>query len=696
MAMMAKMRSLAPAFILTIGVLFVLFMVLSDSNIMEVFGARSNNVGSVNGKDISYQEFVKAVDQQRENQKNQTGQDIDEETMDQFRDQVWDALISQSLIAEQVERYGITVTDEEVRDVILGENPPQFLKQNFVDSLGNFNRQLYESALFDARNKTALLQAEEYVKQQRLNEKLQSFLLASIVVGEDELKQKFTEQNVRMNAQYVFADAARIADNEVSVNDNDVKDYYNKNLDKFHVEAQRKMKYVLFPFTASAEDTAVLSRNLESIVSRLDKNDTLTLKSAAEIYSQYPYSKDSLNISSLPAGVSDKIMNAAPGTIIGPVATPEGMSLFKVNAVVPGTDIFVHAQHILINQMGDEEKNRVEAENVYNQIKSGANFDQLAKEKSGDKSNSDKGGELGWFSKGQMVPEFEKAAFEGKVGEVQKPVKTNYGYHIIKVTGRSDKRFVVEKINAPIKPSAATRDARFTAAQDFSYIADKNGFEQEAALLKYQIQETTPFTKESASVPGLGGGKHLVDFAFDNSKGSVSEPFKVANGYAVFMVSENIAEGSRPFDEVKESVKPLVLREKKLAKTKTIIENVKSKINGNLSSAPSVNDKVTFDTTGSFTMAGAIPKIGRDYNFLYSASMLDMNKMSEPIKGQRGYYLIKVTERTSFDNSAYQAQRSSLLAGLLQEKKNTFFSSWLTKLKKDADIVDNRYKFFGQ
>jgi peptidyl-prolyl cis-trans isomerase D len=98
MAMMAKMRSLAPAFILSVGVLFVLFMILSDSKLMEIFGVHGNNVGSVNGQDITYQDFVKAIDQQKENQKKQTGQDIDEENMDQFRDQVWDAVVNQTLI----------------------------------------------------------------------------------------------------------------------------------------------------------------------------------------------------------------------------------------------------------------------------------------------------------------------------------------------------------------------------------------------------------------------------------------------------------------------------------------------------------------------------------------------------------------------------------------------------------------------
>ena len=195
MGMMAKMRGLAPAFIITVGALFVLFMVISDSNVLEALGGRTNNVGSVNGEDISYQEFVNAVDQQRENQKKQTGKEVDEQDMEQLRDQVWDALVTQKLLAEQIDKFGITVPDEEIKEIILGENPPEFLKQNFIDSTGNFNRQVYEQALFDPRNKEALLQAEEFVRQNRLNEKLQSLVLASVVVSEADIKNKFNEQN---------------------------------------------------------------------------------------------------------------------------------------------------------------------------------------------------------------------------------------------------------------------------------------------------------------------------------------------------------------------------------------------------------------------------------------------------------------------------------------------------------------------
>ena len=695
MAMMAKMRSLAPAFILSVGALFVLFMVLSDSKLMEIFGAHGNTVGSVNGQDITYQEFVKAIDQQKENQKKQTGQDIDEENMDQFRDQVWDAVVNQTLIEDQIKKFGLSVSDDEVRDIILGENPPQVLKQNFIDSTGKFNRQAYDNAIMDPRNKAPLIQAEEYVKQTRLSEKLQSLLLASINVGENEIRKKFIDQNINLNAQYALVDINQFPDSDFKITDEDLKKYYDNNLVKYHIDAQRKLKYVSFPFVASSDDSSIIKRNLETILSKMKKSDTLTLKSAVEMYSSYPYSRDTMNISSLPASVVDKFINSLPGTIIGPAASNEGMALYKLDNIVSGSAEFVKASHILINQ-GDDASKLAEAQKVYDQIKAGASFEQLAREKSGDKSNSEKGGELGWFGKGSMVPEFEKACFEGKVGELLKPVKTPYGYHIIKITGKSDKRFVAEKIVAPVKPSAATKDSKLSLAQDFSYIADKNGLEKEASLMKYQVLESTPFNKDVVAVPGIGQSKRLIDWAFDNSKGKVSEPFKLQSGYFIVMISTVIPEGTRSFDEVKNVVKPEVLKAKKYLKAKEIIEGVVSKLNGNLSIAPSLNNKINVDTTGNFNLSGAVPKVGRDFAFMDKAFALDLNKISEPIKGLRGYYLIKLMSKSTFDNAVYQAQRNQIRDNILQEKKSMFFNQWLAKIKKDAKIVDNRYKVFGQ
>ena len=189
MGMMAKMRNLAPVFIITVGALFVLFMVISDSNVLEAIGGRSNNVGSVNGVDIGYQEYQAAIERQRETTKQQTGNDIPEEQFDQFRDQVWETLVTEKLIEQEVQRLGITVSNQEIKDIILGDDPPAFLKQNFIDSLGRFNREMYEEAIFNPQNEQILLQAEEVVKQTRYREKLQSYWKQELLLAMQKLKE---------------------------------------------------------------------------------------------------------------------------------------------------------------------------------------------------------------------------------------------------------------------------------------------------------------------------------------------------------------------------------------------------------------------------------------------------------------------------------------------------------------------------
>ncbi|OGU54830.1 MAG: hypothetical protein A2006_11065 [Ignavibacteria bacterium GWC2_35_8] len=695
MGMMAKMRGLAPAFIITVGALFVLFMVISDSNVLEALGGRTNNVGSVNGEDISYQEFVNAVDQQRENQKKQTGKEVDEQDMEQLRDQVWDALVTQKLLAEQIDKFGITVPDEEIKEIILGENPPEFLKQNFIDSTGNFNRQVYEQALFDPRNKEALLQAEEFVRQNRLNEKLQSLVLASVVVSEADIKNKFNEQNLKLKVQYALVDLSLYPDSIIKFNDNDLRKYYNENLDKYKNQAQRKLQYVLFSNQPSADDSATIKRNLEIVADKF-KKDTASFKSYVEIYSTVPYSKDTMALNAFTPEVTDLFSKTAPGNVIGPVATPEGYVIYKLAAIVPSNETLAKASHILINNMGSDEKNLEEANKVYAQLIAGTNFEKIAREKSGDPGSGSKGGDLGWFGKGAMVPEFEKAVFRGVVGVVQRPVKTNFGYHIIKVTAKSNSKYVIEKIVNPVQTSASTIDANYNSAQDFTYVAEKNGLEKEAKLMNYKVHETSPFVKETYSIPGIGVNKRLVDFAFENGLNKVSEVYKVTNGYVVCRISEVINEGAKPFEEVKSLIQPLVIREKKYVLAKDYAAKLKIQVGNDLFKAKTLNQKLIVDTTGQFSPNGSIPNIGRDHAFIDAAVKIELNKVSNPVKGFRGQFLLKVTERSSFDSAAYSIQRNLLRDQLFQEKRSMYVNQWLEKLKKDADIEDKRYVFFGR
>ena len=161
------------------------------------------------------------------------------------------------------------------------------------------------------------------MRQQRLQEKLQSVLFSSVNVGENEIKRKFIDQTINVNADYAFVDINLIADNMISVSDNDMKKYYDENPDKFKVVPQRKLKYILFSDLPSAGDSATVKKNMQSVM-ELMKKDTSSFESFVKIYSSVPYSKDTISLNTLPSEVADKISSASPNSIIGPLSTNEG------------------------------------------------------------------------------------------------------------------------------------------------------------------------------------------------------------------------------------------------------------------------------------------------------------------------------------------------------------------------------------
>lgn len=693
MGMMARMRSLAPWFILTVGGLFILFMVLSDSRVLDFTRTQSQNVGSVDGEDISYQDYSNTVERLRK-QQEQAGQQISEEQMDYFRDQVWDMMVTQKLLDKKIKEFGIVVTDDEVRDAIMGPNPPADIRQQFTDSTGTFNRQAFESAMRDPRNKQILITIEERERQRLTQQKLQNILFASVTATENEAYDNFIRQNIKMKAKYIAIDPNTIPDSDVKVTDEDLKKYYDEHAEEYKIENQRRIKYVLFNRQPSQSDSLIVKKNLEAIVAKL-KADTASFKSYVQSYSEQPYKKDTVAMTTLPAESRDVLMKANKGDIVGPVKTYEGYVVYKLVDKVASKNEMVRASHILIRSTGNDAADKQKIDEIYNELMKGANFEQVARTKSQDGSAS-QGGDLGWFGKGQMVKPFEDACYSGKIGQIQKPIKTQFGYHIIKVTGRSNQSFVIEKIVNKVTISATTSDKIFQDASDFAYVAKENGFESEAKALKYSVIETPPFNEDAAAIAGLGINKALVKWAFESSVGEVSDVFRFPAGYAVAMVSEIIKPGMKSFDEVKASIRSNVLRMKKLEKAVEIAKNIKSKIgdNGDPQIATSVWASAKIDTTGEFNSSGSIPKLGREYAFAEVALKADLNKWTSPVKGTNYAYLINVTYRTKYDPQLFAFQKEAIKKELINNKRNIYLGQWVEQLKKEAKIVDDRYKFY--
>lgn len=693
---MTKMRDNMPTILILLVVAFVLTIVFEwGMDYLGLATRRYDNVGVINHRKISYQEFVELVRQKSEQEKSQTGKEPDENALNRIRDEVWNSLITQTLVDQEIERLGIDVPDQEIVDWVKGENPPEFLYRQFLDSNGNFNRAAYEAAIADPRNKEIWIQIEQGLKKQRMQEKLQSVILASVRVPESELYEKFIEQNQKFNIEYIFFDPNKfVSDEEANVTDADVEKYYNQHSAEFKTEPTRKLKYVKFVEVPSSKDTQSVVAELEDVLNKVRAGaDFMELMNT---YSESPATEIFYKHGELSQIKEEKLFSARVGEIVGPYTDFDGYHLTKILEERTGSDEFVRASHILINIQGNDSVTALsEAKNILVKIQKGEDFATLAKQYSKDPGSAEKGGDLGWFGKGRMVKPFEDACYKAQVNQVVGPVKTQFGYHIIKLTGKSKREIKIADIVIPVKVSSETRSIIYQNAQDFRYLAQENGFIKEAEVAKFQVLETPPFTKDGI-IPGLGKHPALTRFAFSKDLGDISEVFPIPEGYGVFMISEIKKGGIRPLSELKESLKPRVLREKKL---KMLADKVVKFRNELSESDPlqKLSEKYTdlkVQTSGQFSLIAGIPGIGRDLKLNGALLNLKPNVVSKPIEGSRGYYIVKILEKTEIDSTAYNSQKDMLKKQILQTKKSQFISEWLEQLKQKADIEDNRDLFF--
>jgi len=295
-----------------------------------------------------------------------------------------------------------------------------------------------------------------------------------------------------------------------------------------------------------------------------------------------------------------------------------------------------------------------------------------------------------------MVDVFAKASFGGKIGKIQKPVKSQFGWHIILVKGKTNNEFVVESIVNKVVASPTTTDKIYNKAGDFQYLANRDGFDESVKLDNYEVIETPELLKTASSIPGLGANRSLLLFAFDNDVNDIGPVFKFPTGYVVAIVSQKNDAGYKSLEDVKSSIQLLVKREKKAEKELSIAKEIKTKIgdSGDFNLAKEVFPQAKVASATSFSTAGSIPSVGRDFAFSQTAFELPANTISEPFKGVRGSYIIKVNSKTSFDSTSFSLQKNSIRTTILTQKKSALYSQWLIDIKEEADIVDNRYQFY--
>jgi peptidyl-prolyl cis-trans isomerase D len=696
MAIMTRMRDSMPVILIGLVVAFLLTIVFEwGMDYLGLSSQRYDHVGKINGRVVTFQEFTELVRQASENQKAQTNIEPDESQLEQIRDQVWNSLVTETLVQEEIARMGITVSDQEIVDWVHGANPPEFLRRQFIDSLGQFNRMAYESAIQNPQNKEVWITVERMLRQQRLQEKFQSVLFASVRPTESEVFQRFADQNTRVEAEYILFDPYRmVKDEEVTVTDVDLKKYYNEHSDEFKIEASRRLKYVLFREEPSAQDTVDVIADLEDLVKRAKEGADFA--EVAGLYGTVQNTGAFFRRGELTPVKEEALFDAKAGDIVGPIVDSDGFHVIKILEFRQGSDEFARASHILISIDGEDSAAALKtAREVLRMAQSGESFEHLAEQYSKDPGSAVRGGDLGWFGKGRMVKPFEDAVFKARAGQIVGPVRTQFGYHVIKVVAKSNREVKIASLGIPVKAGSQTRSSILQRAQDFAYIAREDGFQEAADQLGVTVLETPVFNKGGA-IPGIGQSESIARFAFDGKIGQTSEVMNLPYGYGVFMVSEARAAGIRPFEEVKEMIQPRVLRSKKMEQLRTIVEEARKMLGpgDTLAKITQTHPDIVVQKTGLFAPSGSVPGIGRDPSVLGILATLKEGEISRPVEGIRGWTIIRLLSRTEVDSAMYQAQRKSLFSQLEQEKRNQFVSQWLEDLRKRATIEDNRDMFF--
>ena len=348
-----------------------------------------------------------------------------------------------------------------------------------------------------------------------------------------------------------------------------------------------------------------------------------------------------------------------------------------------------------------------EALEIIAEVKSGTDFAQLADQFTEDPGNqvtpdSGRGGNLGWFGKGQMVPSFEEAAFAADEGDIVGPVLSRFGYHVIKIHQKrqtNDK----EEINAShillnINMGSQTRASLRREATRFSYDAEDYGFT--AALDTHQVTDLKAENLEnlSISVPGIGFLRDVVQFAFSDQTeiGSVSDRLENDNFFVIAVLDSIIPAGTKPFENVKSQLIRTVTIEKQKTAALELANATKSIIDEGASLTDLVSDDIRLELVArdKKELSRGFNSIGRSHAVIGALMNSEIGNVVGPLETARGYTLVRLLGVAPFDSTDFQNKEKNIYTTLTNNAQQVAFDTWLIELKTAAEIVDNRKYYF--
>jgi peptidyl-prolyl cis-trans isomerase D len=698
MGLMTFLRNRAGVILIgAIGFAIVAFLIGDIFTTGQSFlSASRTTVGTIDGEDIKYDEFNQKVEQTSAQFKQQYGGAMNPQMQAMAVDQAWQSEIANIVLGKEFDRVGLTVSSDELYDLVQGQNPSPLMLQYFGNpQTGEFDRSAVMRFLKDRQKQPQMAQQwlllEQEIEKQALQQKYSKLIGNSVYVTTLEANDEYTNRNKLANFKYVNLDYSSILDANVKLTDEDYKEYYDENKKMFdNPQETRDFRYVSFSIMPTAADSAIAKTQIEKLAAdfKLTPNDSLFSANNSDVKIPYTY----ITKGKLDPAVDSVIFNYPAGSFYGPKFSGSSYKLIKVVDSRYSPDS-VKASHILINpaQVGGEDKAMKLADSLKQLAQSGTSFADLAVKYSVDGSK-DKGGDLGTFARGAMVPEFENAAFDGRTGDI-KVVKSQFGVHVIKIEKQvgSSKVVKLAYIEKNLMPSQKTRDAAYKKATAFLSEVNSDNFAELAQKRGYNVALADRITATQGFAPGLDNPRQLIREIYDADKGDVlPEVYTMDNAYVVAQLTSIQPKGQLSLDDVKKQIQPQVLSAKK---AKMLTEKFDKALNGT-SSIDAVAQKVGKTATPVQNMVFAnpiIPGLSQENKVVGTVFGSQVGKLSKPIAGDRGVYVFVVD---GFTNPAPMAntfkQKESMLMNISQRALGNAFQA----LQEKTDIKDNRVKFY--
>ena len=713
MAAIGKIRSWGPVLVIVIGL--ALFAFIAEELFRSCESTKNQErqqVGEVLGKKIDVQEFQKLLDEYQDVIKMTQGRDnLTDEELNQVKDMVWNQFVQTSIIENEASKLGLTVTDEEMQNILKAGTNPMLTQTPFVNQqTGRFDVNMLKKFLAEYKNvkSTNPQLAEQYeslhnfwtfieknIRQQTLAQKYQNLLASCLLSNPVSAKKAYENDNIESNIQLVSFPYADINDNKVQVTDADISAKYDELKQQFkQLTETRDIKYVDVQVVASAEDRIALNKSIADFSSQLataaDPSEVIRKSMSFVPYLGIPQTK-----AAFPSDIAAKLDSMAVGTVSAPVENKEDNTI-NVIKLIAKQSLADSIQFRAIQVGGDDvlEARRV-ADSIYTALQGGADFEALAKKYG-------QTGEKNWLTSAQYqsAPSMDKDTREyiRVLNSAALNATTNLemttSNMIIQVLDR--KGFTDKYTAAVIKKSIDfSKDTYSAAFNKFSQFVSENqtieAMEKNAAKYGYKVQERQGVSNAEHNIAGIRSTREAMKWLFDAKKNAVSPLYECGNNdhLLVLALTEITPKGyiSKSNAQVAQYLKSEVLKDKKAAQIMEKIKGVKS-----VAEAQKKGGKVSDVNQITFSAPVFISETGASEPALSGAvAATAQGKFSAaPVKGNAGVYLFQVKSK----NTRTQEYKEGVYEMSLKQKAMQYAGNFMQELFVKANVKDNRYLFF--